>query len=226
MTTNTPDDYDYNARQLAKAAPRPGSDDQRIRLKAWGPDGGSHTLDIDLSQYARVVEALTTDPGITYRVQPHDITTLTWPMWEACGIECPAMIGADCYSKIKRRDADGFVAACPGWSAKFPNAAAQVVHGWSMSSDQDDTCGDVDQPIGWNAIFRAAGEDDDTDGPMGAGLILTTGSQGDVTLARYTTVLELDTEWAALQKMEAEYDRANCEDCTDDERCYAHDDEE
>lgn len=227
MTTNTPDDYAYNARELGKAAPQPGETDhdKLPRIKAWGPKGESRTLVVDASQYARVIEALTTDPGITYRVQPHDITTLTWPMWDACGIECPAMIGADCYGRIKRRNADGFVMACPGWSAKFSNAATEVVYGWSMHW-QPETCGDVDQPIGCNHLFRAAGEDDDTDGPMGAGVILSTDSQGFVSLVRYGTLTELDGIWSMLQDEEAKYDRANCEDCAEGEPCDDHDDDD
>lgn len=213
MTDN--DTIDYRTRELAKAAPR---DTFKPNLVAIGPDGQTKRLPITPVEYARLVEMLTTEAPITYRVQPHDITTLTWPMWEACGIECPKMIGAACPA-----DDAHFRKTCPGWSAKWDNAAAEVVYDWSLHW-QPETCGDVDQPIGYNAIFRA--DPGEQDGPMGVGLILTTGSRGDVALARYTTALELDMEWGALQKMEAEYFRANCEDCAEGEPCADHEGEE
>jgi len=217
MTTSAPDDYAYNARELAKA--RPSSVDHLPGLKARGPEGESRWLEIDASQYARVVEALTTDAPLTYRVQAHDIRTLTAPMWEACGIECPAMIGATCPGTV-----DGVITRCPGKSSKFPHAAAEVVYGWSLDS-QPETCGDTDQPIGYNALFRAE-DGDDPDGPMGAGVILTTDSQGFVSLARYETATELDGIWEMLQSEEAKYDRANCVECADDGPCWNHHDDE
>lgn len=227
MTDN--DTIEYRTRQLEAARPRL-EDDYKPSLKVTSPGGESKWLRITPAEYFRVVEALTTEPGITYRVQAHDITTLTWPMWDACGIECPAMIGADCPGSADGHYMDGPADAahhakrCPGKSSKFPNAAAEVVWGWSLH-DQPEVVGDSEQPIGWNAIFRPTA-DDDTDGPMGAGLILSTDSQGFVSLARYETVTELDGIWSMLQDEEAKYLRANCEECTEDERCYAHDDDE
>lgn len=200
------DTIDYRARELAKAAPR---DTFHPNLVIIGPDGPTGRLPITPAEYFRVVEALTTEPGITYRVQAHDITTLTWPMWEACGIECPAMIGAECPAiKAHLRQ------TCPGKSSKWDNAATEVVYGWTMESFQSDTCGDVDQLIGCNHLFRNP-DSGEHDGPMGAGLIIHTDSQGFVTLTRYATVLELESDWQQLQEKEAEYDRANCENCAE-----------
>ena len=206
MTTNTPDDYDYNARELAKARPYPEHPEYVIALQVRGPKGASRWLSIDNAQYWRVAQALTTDPGITYRVQAHDINTLTWPMWDACGIECPAMIGADCPGKGSVR--------CPGHSSKWSNAATEVVYGWSLHW-QPETCGDVDQPIGFNAIFRTPEDESHDDNPMAAGVILSTDSQGNVTLSRYETPTELDGIWSMLQDEEAKYFRANCENCAE-----------
>lgn len=217
MTDN--DTFEYNARELAKARPYSEYPGSPHRLKAEGPGGASEWLYITAAQYARVVDALTTDPGITYRVQAHDITTLTWPMWEACGIECPKMIGADCPRGISTGE------DCPGWSAKFPSAAAEVVHAWSLDSDPE-TVGDVDQPIGWNALFRTTGEDDDTDTPTGAGVILHTDSQGFVSLVRYGTATELDGIWSMLQDEEAEFERANCPQCIEGQDCDERDEDE
>jgi hypothetical protein len=156
---------------------------------------------------------------ISYDIKIHDITELTWPMWEACGIECPAMIGADC----PRKDGDGL--SCPGWSSAFPNAAAEVVHSWTMDSGQSDTCGETESPIGWNALFR--NPDKDTHGgPMGAGLILSVSTQGFHHLTRYEATEELEADWSALQDKEAEYDRANCLACPEGQDCVDHDDED
>lgn len=230
MTTNTPDDYAYNARELAKAAPGPGDRDKVNRIKVTGPEWDSHWLRITPAQYWRVVEALTTDPGITYAVRPHDITTLTAPMWEACGIECPVMIGAECPGDTDGHYMDGPADAalhakrCPGKSSKFPHAAAEVVYGWALHW-QPETCGDVDQPIGSNSIFRTPADEHNATNPMGVGVILNTDCAGNVYLTRYTDADLLEREWATLQSLEADYFRANCEDCTPEELCYAHDDD-
>lgn len=175
---------------------------------------------------------MTTDPGITYAVQPHGITSLTAPMWEACGIECPAMIGAECPGQFDSRqymdgpaDAAHHAKRCPGKSSKFPHAAAEVVYGWSLSSFQDDTCGEAESSIGWNALFRTPEDERHDDNPMGAGVILNTDSQGAVTLARYYDAALMEAEWAALQQREADYERANCEDCTPDIPCADHADD-
>lgn len=207
------DTIEYRTRELAKAAPR---DTFKPNLAIIGPDGKTKHLPITPAEYFRVVEALTTEPPITYRVQPHDITTLTWPMWDACGIECPKMIGAPCSGGMN----------CPGWSSKWSNAATEVVYGWSLHW-QPETCGDVDQPIGSNAIFRTPEDESHDDNPMAAGLILSTGSQGDVTLTRYETPTELDGIWSMLQDEEAKYDRANCVNCAElNVPCDDHDDTE
>lgn len=171
----------------------------------------------------RLNNALTTAPDVTpeisYAVQLHDIHTLTAPMWDACGIECPKMIGASCPA-----DEPHFRGTCPGWSAKYPSAAAEVVDGWSLDA-QPEVVGDTEQPIGWNARFDI-GAGDDINGPMGAGLILHTNDRGAVTLTRFETVSGLDGVWSALQEEEAKYDRANCVECTDDGPCWNHDDDD
>lgn len=126
---------------------------------------------------------------ITYNIEPHDITDLTWPMWEACSIECPAMIGAECPKKNDER--------CPGWSAKFTDAAAEVVHGWTLESFQDEECGDASERDAWFALFK--NPDPGTfDGPMGAGVILCVTSQGFVQATRFKDTEELTRDWAKL----------------------------
>lgn len=212
MTTS--DERDYLAVQLRRVLPSvQGGAKPSLRLRSGTGEDSTNWLLITPEQYFRVVDALTTEPGITYRAQPHDITELTWPMWDACGIDCPAMIGADCPGKDGGR--------CPGRSSEFPHAAAEVVHGWTLGSGQSDTCGEADSPIGWNALFR--NPDAGThDGPMGAGVILSTDSQGFVYLTCYESADSLESEWADLQQREADYDRANCEECADGEPCYDH----
>lgn len=225
------DPFWYPKHELAKASPRPGeTDSEKLpRIKVWGPDGASRTLNINAVEYARVVEALTTDPGITYRVQAHEITSLTWPMWDACGIRCPRMIGADCPAKDSARYMDGpadaahFDKTCPGWSSKWDNAATEVVYGWSLSW-QPETCGDVDQPIGCNHLFPVPEKERADDNAMGAGLILNSDSQGFVTLTRYLDADLLAREWADLQQREADYFRDNCEECTPEGPCTEHED--
>ncbi len=208
------DTIDYRTRELAKAAPR---DTFHPNLVVIGPDGRTKHLPITPAEYFRVIEALTTDPGIAYRVQAHDITTLTEAMWDACGIECPAMIGAPCPGGM----------GCPGWSPKWDNAATEVVYGWTMESFQSETCGDVDQPIGCNHLFRTPEDERHDDNPMGAGLILNADSQGFVALGRYENVTELDENWAQLQEEEAKFERANCPACAESNTpCDEHGDED
>lgn len=133
---------------------------------------------------------------ISYNIEPHDITSLTWPMWDACGIECPAMIGADCPDK----PGEG-TARCLGWSSKFPSAAAEVVWCWTMQNFQDEDCGGEDGGT-WFALFHAP-KGESHDGPMGAGVILCTLSSGAVQLTRFTSTEELTRDWA---KIVAEYE--------------------
>lgn len=134
---------------------------------------------------------------ISYVIEPHDINTLTAPMWDACGIECPAMIGADCPGK----ELDG--TRCPGWSAKFSNAAAEVVHGWTLESFQDDQAGNSVEGDGWFALFRTPNDERHDDNPMGAGVILCELSNGAVQVTRFGSDEELTRDWA---KITAEYE--------------------
>lgn len=59
------DTIEYRIRELGKAAPR---DTFNPNLVMIGPDGKSKHLPITPAEYARVVEALTTEPGSTYRL--------------------------------------------------------------------------------------------------------------------------------------------------------------
>lgn len=127
--------------------------------------------------------------SITYNIEHHEISALTAPMWDACGIECPAMIGATCPANRLP------VAVCPGWSGKFPNAAAEVVYGWTLESFQDEVCGGGDDT--WFGLFTAD-ETDPVDGPMGAGVILVVLTSGAVHLTRFDTAEELTRDWAKI----------------------------
>jgi hypothetical protein len=127
---------------------------------------------------------------ISYAIELHEITDLTWPMWEACSIECPAMIGADC----PRKEGD----RCPGRSEKYTDAASEVVHSWTLGSGQSDECGNSTEGDGWFALFR--NPDAGTfDGPMGAGVILHENSRGFIQATRFTTEYELDLDWTEIQ---------------------------
>lgn len=203
MTTN--DEYDYLAAQLRRILPsvQDGAKPS-LRLRSSTEDGEASTnwLSITPAQYFRVVDALTTEPGITYRVQPHDITTLTAPMWDACGIECPAMIGGTCRGTVA-----GDILRCPGWSGKYADAASEVIHGWTMESGQDEEAGNASERDAWFALFK---NDDTTtfDGPMGAGVILCVTSGGYVQATRFKDTEELTRDWAKIL-MEYEDDEDN-----------------
>lgn len=124
---------------------------------------------------------------ISYAIEPHEITTLTAPMWDACGLECPAMIGAPC-----PKDANPW-AHCT--LPKFTSAAAEVIYSWTLDSGQSEECGNSVDGNAWNALFR--NPDAAThDGPMGAGVILTETSGGFVTASRYATTDELEADWS------------------------------
>lgn len=155
---------------------------------------------------------------ISYDVKLHDIENLTWPMWRACSVECVAMIGGICPADNNER--------CPGWSAKFTNAAAEVVHAWTMDSQQSEECGDAVDGDAWFALFR--NPDEGTfDGPMGAGVILCVTSQGFVQATRFDTKEELEEAWA---KLVAEHDGSECPNdsptCTPEDPCVVCHDEE
>jgi hypothetical protein len=138
---------------------------------------------------------------ISYSIELHEITDLTWPMWESCGIECPAMIGGTCPREIRDQRTGGFL-TCPGNSSKFTNAASEVVHSWTLDSGQSDECGNSVDGDCWFALFR--NPDAGTfDGPMGAGVILCETSMGFVQATRFTTMEELTRDWAKIQ---AEYE--------------------
>lgn len=197
------DDYAHNAHELAKARPHPKHPEYVQALKVRGPEGESRWLSIDKAQYGRVFEALTTEPGITYRVQPHDIISLTTSMFDACGIECPVMIGAPCPSRDSDQYMDGpadaahYAKRCPGWSAKFPSAAAEVVYGW----EPDERAGG--NPAEWYGLYRTPADERHDDNEMGAGIILCELTTGAVRLTRFDSEKELTRDWA---KIVAEYE--------------------
>lgn len=200
-------DYEYNARELAKAAPKRDTYES-CALKMRGPVGESRWVNVSDEQYYRVVNAVSTPPGITYAVQPHDITALTAPMFDACGLECPAMIGADCSGK------NGSRLDCPGWSSKFPNAAAEVIYSWGA----DDRAGGGESGHPWYGLHRTPEDERSADNPMGAGVILTELSTGAVELIVFDSAEELAEVWAKLlhETRECPYE---IDGCTGDEMC-------
>lgn len=151
---------------------------------------------------------------LSFNVELHDITSLTEPMFGACSIECPAMIGAECPAEKGER--------CSGWSAKYSNAAAEVVHSWSMSSFQDEEAGDCDRN-GWYGLFRTPEAERSDDNPMRAGVILYNSPTGGVQVTRYDTEEELSRDWAKIEAEEWECPNDNevcsqeapCPECTD-----------
>ncbi len=153
---------------------------------------------------------------INYDIDVHDIDDLTEPMWQACGLECPVMIGGKC-RRDERDSRTNMFRTCPGWSTKFTNAAAEVVHAWSQSSGQSDDCGNAVEGDAWFALFR--NPDRGTfDGPMGAGVILTVASGGEVTADRFESADELEKDWALLlEEHEPDTDTDGCEGHIDDE---------
>lgn len=124
---------------------------------------------------------------ITYAIEEYEITSLTWPMWQACGLECPAMIGAPC-----KRESGKF---CTLY--KFDTAAAEVVYSWTLDSGQSDECGDAGEGAAWFALFVNPDASEHT-GPMGAGVILCVLSGGAVSATRFDTAAELNADWEKL----------------------------
>lgn len=163
---------------------------------------------------------------ISYDIELHDIEALTWAMWDACSVDCPAMIGAPCPTQSRYMDgpadAKHFRKGCPGWSAKFTNAATEVIYTWTLGSGQSEECGNTDHG-GWYALFRNP-DKGEHGGPMGAGVILTAGSSGSCNATRFATTEEMEKEWAGLLRETRECPYENdcaydelCEQCTDDE---------
>lgn len=144
---------------------------------------------------------------ITYDIELHDITELTWPMWEACSVECPAMIGGTCGRATYNKD--GKWTPCPGWSAKFSNAAAEVVHSWTLDSFQSEECGNATDGPAWFALFPNHDTHRQHHDPLGAGVILCVLSTGAVQATRFESGEELTRDWA---KIEAEAYDDNDED--------------
>jgi len=105
---------------------------------------------------------------------------LTSAHWTACSLECPLLDGHPCPAD------DGFT-RCPGWSAKFSSAAAELLWEWSLSSFQDETCGEAQYGNGWHALFRSVSA------------ILACNSQGFVYASRWNAN-DLDGVWAAAEK--------------------------
>lgn len=148
---------------------------------------------------------------ISYNIEPHDITSLTAPMFDACGLECPAMIGAECPKNVQVKT--GVWGSCPGWSAKFPSAAAQVVHSWTLDGTQDEQCGDSVMGSAWHALFRTPESERTGNNPMGAGLILTELSSGAIELTVFDSAEELTEVWAKIVR---EVEPGLCRHCSDE----------
>ena len=154
---------------------------------------------------------------INYDIDPSDITSLTEPMFTACGIECPAMIGAPCPGNTSGRYMDGpadarhYASRCPGHSSKFPSAAAEVVYGWTLSNFQDEDCGGENGET-WFALFRTPDDERHDNNPMGAGVILCALSSGAVQVTRFDSAEELSRDWA---KIVAEYEDDDPQVCED-----------
>lgn len=74
-------------------------------------------------------------------------------MWEACSVECPAMIGGTCGKDTRHSTGK----PCSGWSAKYNNAASEVIYSWTMDSGQSDECGTTEYGGSWFALFRNPG---------------------------------------------------------------------
>lgn len=162
---------------------------------------------------------------ISYGIELHDIENLTWPMWEACSVECVAMIGGTCPRERQDPNTKRY-GTCPGRSEKYTNAAAEVVHSWTLDSGQSEECGNAVDGDAWFALFR--NPDEGTfDGPMGAGVILCVTSQGFVQTTRFDTKEELDKDWDTLV---AEHDGSECPNdsptCTPEDPCVICHDKE
>lgn len=137
------------------------------------------------------------DMPITYGIETYEIAELTAPMWDACGIECPAMIGGMCPRNTRDSKTQKWL-VCPGQSSKFKNAAAEVVFGWSLESFQDEECGDAEYGGGWFGLFRTPKDAKSSNHPMGAGVILCVLSSGATQLTRFDTEEELTRDWAKI----------------------------
>jgi hypothetical protein len=112
-------------------------------------------------------------------MDPSDIPAeLEAKHWQACGLECPVMNGGTCLNKQGQM--------CTG--AKFENAAAEILHSWSLDSGQDEECGHSEFGNGWHALFR---EDR---------CILYTNSQGFVGAMQFDTTDEMEKVWAECEE--------------------------
>lgn len=160
---------------------------------------------------------------ISYDIDTYEILDLTEPMFEACGIECPKMIGGTCLADVNARDTTGKLITCPGWSSKFPNAATEVVHNWTLSNDQDEQAGDSVTGSAWYALFRTPKDERRESNPMQAGVILVEVSTGRTDVTRYATEAELNAAWAKIRAETWECPNENevcsqeapCPECTD-----------
>ena len=120
---------------------------------------------------------------ITVTITLDDFDHLTAPMWDACGLECPVMIGGTC-----RKDDYRFCTL-----PKFDTAAAEVLYSW----DASEQCGNSTDGPAWYGLFRNP-DVEEHDGPMGAGAIVTEYSGGSVYAVRYASAAELDKVWQEL----------------------------
>lgn len=97
--------------------------------------------------------------------------------WQACGLDCPALPGGKC-----KKDSGEW---CTG--PKFHSAAAEILHDWSLSSSQDEECGNSEFGSGWYALY------------MKERAILHTDSQGFVSAWRVPESEDLDDIWEKIE---------------------------
>lgn len=82
---------------------------------------------------------------------------------------------------------------------KFDSVAAAIMWDWSLSSFQDDDCGDAQLGNGWHALFRDERA------------ILHTGNSGFVSAWRIEDGADVDTVWAGIGKGARYMDDVECE---------------
>jgi len=131
-----------------------------------------------------------------------NINTLEQKHWDACSLRCPSLSGGTCGS--------GRMTGCPGWSSKFPSAAAEIVYGWTLGTNQDDSCGNSSEWNWWAAVFKAERL-----------IIQEEGCNGAVYLLSFDTDAELNEAWSSREDDYDDYVHAECADGRDCEGCVS-----
>lgn len=88
---------------------------------------------------------------------------------------------------------------------KFDSVAAAIMHVWSLSSFQDEDCGDAQYGNGWHALFRDERA------------ILHTDSVGFVSAWRVEDDRDLDEAWAEIERGAVYPDNDECPGHYDDD---------